>query len=77
MAIQCPTCHGSGRAPFRVKLADRDGTCPQCHGEGTIPGRASAGIRAVVADWQRVRRREASAAQWIGSVFTMRTIVSF
>ncbi len=52
MAKQCPTCHGSGRAPFRVKLADRDGTCPQCHGEGTIPGRASAGIRAVVADWQ-------------------------
>lgn len=31
----------------------------------------------VVADWQRVRRREARASQWLGSVFTMRTIVSF
>mgnify|MGYP000346552508 CR=1 FL=1 len=52
MPVQCPTCHGSGDAPFNIKLADRNGTCPRSLGKRTVPGRESAGARAVAEDWQ-------------------------
>lgn len=31
----------------------------------------------LVADWQRVRRRELSSSRWMGSVVTLRTVLSF